>query len=264
MWIEREVLIAVKAYPEPSSTYKETCCTAAISKEDGWLRLYPIQFRQLPSKRQFRKYQLVRLRMARHQRDRRPESFRPDQDSLLPGRVLGTHNAWAERQQWVMPTLSRSMCEIRAKQEAHQTSLGVFKPREVVALKIKDVGSEWSGRQRAKVSQLWFDDLRGATRIEKIPFAFSYRYLCDEEGCKGHSQKIVDWELMQLYRRLRTRRMSPDAIIKKIRQKYLEELCGPAKDTHFFVGNHSRYRKSFMVLGVFWPPKSPPSLFPQA
>jgi hypothetical protein len=42
----------------------------------------------------------------------------------------------------------------------------------------------------------------------------------------------------------------------KVREKYLDELCGSDKDTHFFVGNHSRFPNTFMVLGVFWPPKA--------
>jgi len=32
-------------------------------------------------------------------------------------------------------------------------------------------------------------------------------------------------------------------------------MCSDKKDTHFFVGNMQRFRKNFMVLGVFYPPK---------
>ena len=35
----------VKAYPEPSKTYVETVCVAAITVPDGrWVRFYPIRF----------------------------------------------------------------------------------------------------------------------------------------------------------------------------------------------------------------------------
>ena len=40
-----------------------------------------------------------------------------------------------------------------------------------------------------------------------------------------------------------------------ILQKFLGEMCDQRKDTIFFVGNHHRYPESFMVLGVFWPPR---------
>ena len=261
MWVEREVLIIVKAYPNLSSVYRETSCTAAISKEDGWLRLYPIRFRSLPRDKRFKKYQIVQLRMTPHNQDGRPESFRPDEDSLKPGRVLGTENAWAERKEWVLPVVSQSMCEIIAKQKQNKKSLSAFKPRKVTDLKIKYVGSEYKGKQKAKVMQMWFDDLRGHSRVEKIPYEFRYRYTCEEEGCKGHEQRIIDWELMQLYRNLKSKGYRTEEIEDKIRSKYLDNLCGPDKETYFFVGNHSRFRNSFMVLGVFWPPKQVPGLF---
>lgn len=123
------------------------------------------------------------------------------------------------------------------------------------------MGAEWTGPQKAKIEQLWFDDLKGKRRIEKIPYVFRYRYLCDEQGCKGHTQRIIDWELMQLYRNLANQGASPKVVQEKIKEKFLGDLCGSDKDTYFFVGNHSRYRASFMVLGVFWPPKEPVGLF---
>lgn len=261
-WVEREVLITVKAYPVPSSTYRETSCTAAISKEEGWIRLHPIAFRQLPRERQFRKYQLVRLRMTRHSRDSRRESYRPEEASLTPGRVLGTRHDWAERKAWILPTASESMCEIQAEQKNTGRSLGVFRPAEVRDLSIEGTDEEWTGRQKGVTSQLWFDDLKGTIRLKKVPLVVKYSYRCEAGGCRGHKQMVVDWELGRLYWRLRDGGESPETIEQKIRQKYLDELCGPGKDTHFYVGNHSAHRASFMVLGVFWPPKTPPSLFP--
>ena len=41
-----------------------------------------------------------------------------------------------------------------------------------------------------------------------------------------------------------------------IEDKFIGELCRKDKNTHFFVGNHSRYPVTFMIIGVFWPPKS--------
>ena len=34
-WIDREMLVAVKAYPNPSTKYIETVCVAGITREDG-------------------------------------------------------------------------------------------------------------------------------------------------------------------------------------------------------------------------------------
>ncbi len=39
------------------------------------------------------------------------------------------------------------------------------------------------------------------------------------------------------------------------------ELCGADKDTHFFVGTILAHPTSWVVIGVFYPKKEPPSLF---
>jgi hypothetical protein len=35
--LERDVLITVKAYPNPSNKYQETVCVAGVTKEEGWV-----------------------------------------------------------------------------------------------------------------------------------------------------------------------------------------------------------------------------------
>jgi hypothetical protein len=44
-WLEREAIVIVKAYPNPSAKYFETVCVAAITAEEGWIRLYPVSER---------------------------------------------------------------------------------------------------------------------------------------------------------------------------------------------------------------------------
>jgi hypothetical protein len=41
-WLQREALVTVKAYPNPSKKYSETACIAAITRAEGWVRLYPV------------------------------------------------------------------------------------------------------------------------------------------------------------------------------------------------------------------------------
>ena len=86
-WIERDALITVKAYPNPSVKHYETVCVAAITRDEGWIRLYPVQFRTLPENRQFKKYQRVRLRMTKHRSD---TASTPDEiKSLIRQKYLG-------------------------------------------------------------------------------------------------------------------------------------------------------------------------------
>jgi hypothetical protein len=59
------VMITVKAAPNPSERYGETVCVAGIRldpEKAGWVRLYPVNFRELDSDRKFKKYDLVTSR----------------------------------------------------------------------------------------------------------------------------------------------------------------------------------------------------------
>jgi hypothetical protein len=145
------------------------------------------------------------------------------------------------------------MCEIQQLQKTNGKSIGAFRPKAVLDFVIEDDQPDWSGRKQSALDQMTLFDER-TERLEKIPMIFKYRYVCADDACRGHTQSIIDWELMELYRNVRDRAASSEEIKAKIRQKYFDELCGPRKDTHFFVGNHSRFPNTFMILGVFWPP----------
>lgn len=254
-WLNREVLVTVKAYPNPSAKYFESVCVAAITEQEGWIRLYPVNFRSLPERQRFKKYQRVRLRMRKHTRDKRPESYRPDEESIKLLDVVGSQGNWRHRWRWVRPTIGPTMCELLRQQNATGVSLGCIKPRTVQKLSVEEVGADWKGSKKGALEQMpLFDPVN--TKLEKIPYVFRYEYLCQDTNCRGHAQSIIDWELMELYRKLRVATRDRDELITKLREKYVNELCGADRDTYFFVGNHSRYPTSFMVLGVFWPPKS--------
>ena len=84
------VLITVKTYPIPSDTYDELVCTAGVTEDGDFVRLYPINFRDLPYAQQYRKYQRVELRVTKHgSKDKRKESYRPVDGSI---RTLGSEN----------------------------------------------------------------------------------------------------------------------------------------------------------------------------
>lgn len=61
---------------------------------------------------------------------------------------------------------------------------------------------------------------------------------------------------VRLYRKLRDKGESKDNIIEKIKNKFGKEIIAHNRDIYFFVGSHSLYRESFMILGIFWPLKS--------
>ena len=56
---ERKVLITVKTYPLPSKKSIEVSCTAGITEDGKWIRLFPLPYRYLGYK--LRKYQWVNI-----------------------------------------------------------------------------------------------------------------------------------------------------------------------------------------------------------
>jgi hypothetical protein len=91
-----------------------------------WVRLYPVPFRSLSEDTRFAKYQPIRVRVQQHSGDRRPETRRPDRDSIeVAGPPASSDHAWRRRRRFVEPLMAPSMCEIRRRQRAAGTSLAV-------------------------------------------------------------------------------------------------------------------------------------------
>ncbi len=248
----------VKAYPTPSERYGEAVCVAGARIDDGpprWMRLYPVPFRDLPDELQFSKYDVLELDVLPHS-DWRPESHRPVVDTL---RLVGHHDtkdAWRTRRQIVEPMLIDSMCALRQRAEKDHTSLGAFRPHEVLDIVASPEEGEWTDEQLASLSRvnLFAQDRKP---LRKVPWRFRYHYRCGG-SCRGHEQSVIDWEIFATYfnaRRSRGERAAVDAV----RERWLGDLCGANKDTIFFIGNQREAPLGFLVLGVFWPPKQRPS-----
>ena len=132
VWEEKRALITVKAYPNPSEKYQETVCVAGIDIDNfNWVRLYPVPFRDLDERIKFRKYNIIKARVTKPKRDKRPESYRVDADSIEILQYLDTKNKWAKRKDIVLKSVDKSMCQIIRDQENSKKSLGIFKPSNI-------------------------------------------------------------------------------------------------------------------------------------
>ena len=68
---------------------------------------------------------------------------------------------------------------------------------------------------------------------------------------------IEDWELGALYWNCIDTGASPDEACRKVKQKFLDQICASDRDTHFYVGTILAHPKSWVIIGVFWPKKGP-------
>lgn len=251
----RKILIATKTYPSISTKYQETVCTAGIllSEEENplqWIRIYPIRYRYLDFDKRYPRWAIVSAKIKRNDQDYRPESFKIDDNSLEIIRKIDTTNNWQERKSLVLSLQFRSIADIQAQGK----SLGIIKPKSIERFFSKKTSREWNQKQQTVLNQL--DLFEPNIDLEKIPYQFVYQFT-DEDNVP-HKYSISDWEIMELYRKCRDRSQlsgleAEQYALEKVRQK-LEDDFLESKDLYFIVGNLKNYAKSFMIIGLFYPP----------
>ncbi len=241
------ILVVVKSYPRPSMTHGETACVAGLLDGTSWIRLYPVLFRQLPSRQRFDKWQWIRAPISKSVKDPRTESWQPDHDRLVVEEKIGTTVVeWGMRDRYLQNLTSDTIEGLKG--DPHR-SLGWVKPWRIERFFHRDEESRWDEKFQSVQLQFW-----GAPtdRLERIPYTFYVNFQC-EPSCKGHNLSIIDWEIYQLYRKTRSS------------QKVIEKLNALHKnsDLSFFVGTSLKAHAygAYMVIGLYYPPRHPPLTF---
>jgi hypothetical protein len=253
-----KILIVVKTYPEISSKYTETVCTAGISADTKKLmRLYPIRFRYLEGSQQFKKYQWIRANIRKTSADPRPESYNIDPGSIELRDVIPAGKTWEKRYSWLINenTVFSSVESLRAAQKNSGRSLGIIQPKEVKRVTIQMRGDEEINETAIKKDSV----IRQLDMFEKkkdlyiLPIKIMIEFECQGSKCTGHKMSILYWELGQLYRKV----IKGPEWQSKIEAKIMEEIFGKNRDTYIILGNMVSHPQTFCVLGFFWPLKNP-------
>ena len=258
VYTKTKILITVMTYPHPSRGYQELVCTAGVTEDRKWVRLYPIDYRYRPSHQKFQKYQWIEVELTEQgaENDRRKESRRPFLDSIRPlGEKLDTKNNWKARRQIIDKLPMHTVNELRDLYNEDKTSLGIVRPTRILDLKIENLDRDWKSEWQGVLNQFKLFGPQPKP-LAKIPFKFSYVFECADSS-KPHNAMIEDWELGVLYLKEIDRLGNEWEAAKSVKRKFLDELCDPDKDTQFFMGTVFPYN-TWVVIGVFWPPKTPP------
>jgi hypothetical protein len=244
-------------YPHPSRGYQELVCTAGITRSGEWVRLYPIDYRYRSPEQRFHKYQWISVELSPRGsgNDNRKESRKPDLDSIrILGKPIPTDHQWAERRQLIDALPHHTVNEYRHLYDTERTSLGIVRPTRILDMSIEPADREWK-REWA----ILFEQMRlfGEPQkpLRKLPYKFSYVFEC-EDSRKPHRAMCEDWELGVLFLNEADRLGSEELAAESVRNKFFNELCAPTKDTRFYMGTTFPYN-SWVVLGVFYPPKPP-------
>ena len=171
----KNVLITIKAYPNPSKTYGETVCCAGVDLDNKlWIRLYPIPFRDLDEHQKFRKYNIIKVKCQKAKDDHRLESYKVDADTIEIVDHLDTTDKWLRRKEIVLPMLSTSFCQI-LKDIDKDKSLGIFKPSTVDFTWQKSMLVNQQKRESCYAQLSFLDKTKKV--IEQIPFDFYYHFI---------------------------------------------------------------------------------------
>ncbi len=263
--IERtRLLITVMTYPHPNKIHEETVCTAGITSEGEWVRLYPVDYRYRPKNQQFRKYQWIDidLKDCGYKSDKRRESREPVLDTIkIVGERISTKNGWIERRKIIDLMPHHTVNELIELYSQDRVSLGIVRPTRVLDIEVTETEKEWSGKWKNHFAQmrLFGEPLKP---LKKIPFDFRYVFEC-KDSKKPHKTLISDWELGSLFLKEEVRLGSPEAAAESVKNKFFNEICSNERDTRFYMGTTYPYN-TWIVIGTFWPPKSSqiqPTLF---
>ncbi|UUX92540.1 hypothetical protein [Methanoplanus endosymbiosus] len=261
MWEKKRVLITVKAYPEHSRRHGDVVCTAGITDEGEFIRLYPINTRIYFGEGKIKKYDWIEVecKKATDEKLNRKESYRVREESIrIIDRSLSVYKRkapWAERNKIILDKVSPSISYLQNAFKEGRTSLGLIKAKEILDFYTKE---ELMTPPEAKHYQgNLFDDSKIPV-IDNIPHIFAYKFFC--EGCFGpepcnkngkyHNIMCEDWEIFEAYRNFWKRCSNTEELWRMLYDKMFSFM--KERDLYFFMGMHS-LQPTWLIIGLYYP-----------
>ena len=242
-WVKESVIILVKAAPNWSKKHKQyQICTAGVSQESGWLRLYPFPERNMLRK-DLHVWDIIEVETAKPTDDRRPESRKIKAESIVK---VGRIEDRKERREFLKKIAEPSL-EIPLSEKRTMT---LIQPR-IEDFKIKKRSPE--PKQYTLEGKMFKLHPYGDVGLY-------YKWSCPKpcRYCKGkyHIMECFDWGANYLY----TKYDDEKTARLKVKQKCLYEMKYE-NDTWFALGTHSRRPwKKWMIVGLIWMKKKPEPL----
>ncbi len=261
-WEKKRVWIIVKTYPEYSRGSRDwVACTAGLTEEGDWIRLYPIPTKHYSGENRIRKFDLVEVvcQKATSEKLGRKESYKVKEgsDITIIDRSLSTaqtDRVWKERSKLVLEKVDPSLSYLNSRYEEDKTSLGLIKPQEVLKF------------HNRKDLEIYADPVQYQQRIDgsktpviqEIPHPFAYRFKCSDSCsiCSNGYHDILceDWELLEAYRRWGPKYGDVQTLWEKLHDRFYTWMM-EERDLYFVVGMYSLY-PTWLIIGLYYPPKN--------
>lgn len=230
-----KILLLVKAAPNWSKKYKTyEVCTAGVTEEGEWRRLYPFS-ESVMREKNIRVWDWIEVDTEPPTNDNRSESRKIDESSI---EIVGRINKRKNRRD-LLNTISEPTLQVPLNEKR---SLTVLKP-EIVRFNIEERPPE--------PVQLTLE----GTPFIKNPYGGAglyYRWRCQEpcEFCddRTHRMECFDWGANVLYTRYKDKAVAREKVTDMCYHRMKEEF-----DTWFALGTHSRYPfRRWMIVGLLW------------
>ncbi len=260
-WEKKKVLVVAKAAPETSTKYGECVCTAGITDQGEFIRLYPVTLNLFRQGKGFRKFDWIEVECEKaEEKLSRKESYKIKENTLkVVDKSLGAGKKprvdWQGRNDVLMPMISKGIKGLEQAFKDDRTSLGLVKVRELQEfIKTQELDDE--DKVIHKVMQTVLDTTYGSERLgsyevlQQIPHIYKYRFTCYDEECRKHQMTCEDWELFEAHRTWINK--YGDKTWDAIHERFFNFMKG--RDLYFFMGTESQYGK-WLIIGIYYPPK---------
>lgn len=233
-----EAIIIVKAAPQLGDKHGETVCTAGITRDGTWVRLYPIAFRTLDDAQQFGRWDMVRYDWRRPKDDPRVESRRVEHQTLeITGKLPAS-----QRFGLIEPMVKLSLADERAAGR----SFAFVRPQIRRFIIEKKPDAKYRKEEEGFALHASQDNmfLKPLIPYKPCPYVFKYEYEISEGRRLGTCQ---DWETEATFFHW-VNQYGEAKALAMMQQRWGEEI--PDKGILFAMGTHSLHPDTWLINGV--------------
>jgi hypothetical protein len=149
------------------------------------------------------------------------------------------------------------MAEVLAEQASSGISLAVVETGQILDLEVtrRDEKELREAQEKAKkeAAQGNLFSLEDRQPLEPNPF-FDFHFVVQyPDESEPRRLKVIDWEINQAYWQYRSRYPDPE---QRVREHWLNDVCGLGNDPSFLVGNQHRFPDQWLLLGIVWPKRT--------
>ena len=241
--MKERLLVLAKAYPEYSTKYGTyLLCTAGITEEGEWRRIFPIPMNTYLKIGKFSKRDWIEYEIKNTSPEYRKESRKIHGGSIKKVGKEKEHNVINMLREKIT-TLEK----LNEEKEKNNLSLGVIKPIiSSFALKERDTkeGEKFYELQQTLVPTFKREPIDKWPRYEL--------FKCGKNCNKTHNAICEDIEVTELYRKVKNKYSDKheDVIFLKVKQKLFDFM--KKRDLYFIMGTHARY-KTWLIISLIYP-----------